>query len=289
MVDDGMNGGKVGGPNADSTHPQRPSVQQSASATPGAHPGAQPGARPSAQPGVLTAEQLDAVAVLATTNKYTKQSKWKTFRELPNDKKWPFFEQHFLLPTVAAIVTAIVVIALTVTYVTRPPDTELSVAGFDLQDYSSQLDKLKAGFVAEQKIDDDRLIGMTGEFSINSNDNGFTDDSAKVMTMVTAGDINIMIAGKGTFAQLVDRGLIGSVSSAEGKRVLGELADSGALVDKRGEPTDDATQAYGLALAQSRTWTSDGLPDDMVLGFANISEQTHLTRSKQFIEYLKFE
>lgn len=238
---------------------------------------------------MLTAEQLDAVAVLATTNKYTKQSKWKTFRELPNDKKWPFFEQHFLLPTVAAIVTAIVVIALTVTYVTRPPDTELSVAGFDLQDYSSQLDKLKAEFVAEQKIDDDRLIGMTGEFSINSNDNGFTDDSAKVMTMVTAGDINIMIAGKGTFAQLVDRGLIGSVSSAEGKRVLGELADSGALVDKRGEPTDDATQAYGLALAQSRTWTSDGLPDDMVLGFANISEQTHLTRSKQFIEYLKFE
>ena len=37
---------------------------------------------------VLTQEQQDAVAALASTNVYAKQSKFKTFRELPPKDKW---------------------------------------------------------------------------------------------------------------------------------------------------------------------------------------------------------
>ena len=45
---------------------------------------------------VLTQEQQDAVAALASTNVYAKQSKFKTFRELPPKDKWPYFKQNFL-------------------------------------------------------------------------------------------------------------------------------------------------------------------------------------------------
>ena len=38
---------------------------------------------------VLTQEQQDAVAALASTNVYAKQAKFKTFRELPTKDKWP--------------------------------------------------------------------------------------------------------------------------------------------------------------------------------------------------------
>ena len=240
------------------------------------------------QPGVLTAEQQDAVAALAATNVYVKQSKWKTFKELPKDKKWPFFVQHFLLGTVAVVVAIAVVISLVVTIVTRPPEPELTVIGFDMSRYDTQLDKLKAGFVKDRAIDDDRLIDMNGDYSISGD--GFSDDSAKVMTMVTAGDINMMIASKDTFAQLNQRGLINTASTVEDSSVMDELANAGVLVDKNGELTDDAAQAYGFALSKSSTWSSiDGLPSDMMIGFSNVTDQTHQQRAKQFIAYLKFE
>lgn len=239
-------------------------------------------------PGILTAEQQDAVAALAATNKYVKQSKWQTFKELPKDEKWPFFVQHFLLGTAAAAVVVIVVIALIVTFVTKPPEPELAIAGFDLNDYSAQLDELKSGFVKQEKIDDDRLITITGTYDISGD--GYTDDSAKVMTMVTAGDINVMIAGKDTFATLVSRGVVGKVSDNETKAIVSELAQSGALVDKKGEPTDDVAKAYGLDLSKSATWTSiKGLPDDAIVGISNVVNDTNKTRARQFIDYLRFE
>lgn len=237
---------------------------------------------------VLTDEQLAAVAALASTNKYAKQSKWTTFKELPREDKWPFFVQHFLLGTVIAAVAVAVVVSLVVTFLTRPPQAELTVAGFGLDDYTSQLDELKSGFVTQRKIDDDRLVQITGTYNIGGN--GYTDDSAKVMTMVTAGDINMMIADKDTFAELNARQLVSAMSAAEDTSTLDGFAKSGALVDKQGEPTDDVTQAYGLDLSKSATWTSiAGLPDDMIVGFSNINDGTNRTRAREFVDYLRFE
>lgn len=239
-------------------------------------------------PGILTAEQQDAVAALAATNKYAKQSKWQTFKELPKDEKWPFFVQHFLLGTSAAAIGIVVIVALIVTFLTKPPEPELAIAGFNLNDYSAQLDELQSGFVKQEKIDDDRLVKITGTYNIGGD--GYTDDSAKVMTMVTAGDINMMIANKNTFASLVGRGVIGKVNDSETKATLSDLAQSGALIDKKGEPTDDITKAYGLDLSKSKTWTSiDGLPDDAIVGISNVVNDTNKTRAREFIDYLRFE
>jgi len=58
----------------------------------------------------LSDKQLSAVADLAKTNVYARQSKWKTFRELPNKDKLPFFVQHFLVGTVAVVAAGALVL-----------------------------------------------------------------------------------------------------------------------------------------------------------------------------------
>ncbi|KAA8815398.1 hypothetical protein EMB92_09420 [Bifidobacterium callitrichos] len=270
--------------------------------------------------GALNDEQQSSIAALAAENTYVKQSKWKTLRELPAADKWPFFVQHFLVGTIAVVVTIAFVVSLAVTWLTRPPQTELSVAGIGMGEYSAQLDELKTGFVKAEKIDDDRLIDIDGSFTIampggsgtasptgssNGSTNSYTDDSAKLMTMVSAGDVNMIVADKATFAELVHRGLIGKVSDVEkGDAALGKLAAAGALVDKKGEPiagtssSDDAAaagKAYGLALSKSATWSGagvaggKGLPDDAVIGFANVVDATHASRARDFVTYLRFE
>lgn len=260
--------------------------------------------------GALSDEQQSSIAALAAENTYVKQSKWTTFRELPAADKWPFFVQHFLVGTIAVVVAIAFVVSLAVTWLTRPPQTELSVAGIGMGEYSAQLDELKSGFVKAEKIDDDRLIDIDGSFTIamqggesNGSTNSYTDDSSKLMTMVSSGDVNMIIADKATFAELVHRGLIGKVSDIEkGDATLGKLAAAGALVDKKGEPiagasfSDDvaaAGKAYGLALSKSATWSGaagvKGLPDDAVIGFSNVVDATHASRARDFVTYLRFE
>lgn len=285
--------------------------------------------------GALSDEQQRSIAALAVENTYVKQSKWTTFRELPAADKWPFFVQHFLVGTIAVVVAVALAVSLAVTLLTKPPKPELTVAGIGMGKYSAQLDELKSGFVKAEKIDDGRLIDIDGSFTIampsgesdgDSGDSGdaassgsadatgrsgdslnpYTDDSAKLMAMVSAGDINMVIADKATFSELVHRGLIGKVADAEtDDAAFAKLAAAGALVDKRGElvagasSSDDAAAAgtaYGLALSKSATWSGaagaagvKGLPDDAVIGFANVTDAAHASRARDFVTYLRFE
>lgn len=250
-------------------------------------------------------EQKGSIAALAAENTYAKQSKWRTLRELPAADKWPYFAQHFLIGTVAVVAVIAVVVSLAVTMLTRPPQAELSVAGVGMGEYTAQLDELKRGFVKAEGIDDERLVDVDGSFALaDKSGNSYTDDSAKLMTMVSAGDITMIIADKATFAELVHRGLIGKISAAEtDTAALDRLAAAGALVDAKGEPIDTAdvdgtsssgsgsvSKAYGLDLSESSMWTGiKGLPDDAVIGFANVSDPTHASRARDLVDYLKFE
>ena len=51
--------------------------------------------------------------------------------------------------------------------------------------------------------------------------------------------------------------------------------------------------AYGLALSKSATWSGaagvKGLPDDAVIGFANVTDAAHASRARDFVTYLRFE
>ena len=230
----------------------------------------------------LTPEQQDAVAVLATHNAYAKQSKWTTFRSLPPKDRWPFFVQHFLLATVAVVAVLGLIIALVCTYLLRAPDPVFSVQTINMSESSKQFGELKHGFDQAANIDDDRLSDFGTDLHLGSDSYG--DDTAKILPMVTAGDINIFIAKPADFVTLNNRALVSSVTDAVGSTRADALAD--AWVDAKGRHVSDVDQAVGLDLSESSTWTDLGLPDDAILGFSNLEHSRPY--AKQFINYLSF-
>ncbi|MDN6484545.1 hypothetical protein [Bifidobacterium mongoliense] len=232
--------------------------------------------------GRLNERQRDAIHVLASHNAYAAQSKWKTLRELPRKERWPFFVQHFLLATSAILVALIVVISLAVSFLTKPPTPLLAVQGIGMSRYASSLDRLRDGFLRDQGIEDHRLVQVDGTLSIGGD--GYADDSAKVMTMVTAGQINMMAAGRTMFATLDHRGYISKPADVLTAAQLRAVA--GALVDARGHAVADPAHAAGLDLSKSAVWRSAGLPSDAILGFSNV--QSGKVYPQRFVAYLRF-
>ncbi|MCH4209887.1 hypothetical protein [Bifidobacterium sp.] len=230
----------------------------------------------------FTDEQREAIATLAATNVYARQSKWKTFRELPKRDKWPFFVQHFLLGTVAVAVALAIVIAMAVTFFTKPPDPLVSVQGVNMPGYSAQLAELNAGFRRQLDISDKRLVQIDDSLSVG--ENGDADDSAKIMTMVSAGQITMLFAAPKDFATLAERGYISKPVDALTARQMRRF--SGALVDAHGQHVADPAEAVGLDLSQSRTWAACGLPNGTILGFSNMTSGKDYPR--RFVEYLRF-
>ena len=243
---------------------------------------------------VLTDEQRDAIATLASHNEYATQSKWTTFRQLPPADKWPYFRQHFLLGTALAVLVAVLATSVGVAYLTKGPEPELSVAGFGMGEYTDQLDALRDRFIGAAGIDDERLVDINGLYAIDLNGDTYMDDTMKLTAMITAGDINMVIADKATFAELDERGYVGAVSETEGEDATRRWADAGVLVDAQGEPVDAADAdavagAKGFDLAHADVWTSvGGLPDGMIIGFCNVTDATRADRAREFIDFLQF-
>ena len=155
---------------------------------------------------VLTQEQQDAVAALASTNVYAKQSKFKTFRELPPKDKWPYFKQNFLTDVLIIIAVVGLVLAFVISYVTKGPEAELSLEGVDMAEYSEQIDALGADFVKTQGIEDERLVRTDASIAIS--ENAAQDGSASLTARVSAGQINMIVAETDIFAEVNDRGRI---------------------------------------------------------------------------------
>ena len=222
---------------------------------------------------VLTQEQQDAVAALASTNVYAKQSKFKTFRELPPKDKWPYFKQNFLTDVLIIIAVVGLVLAFVISYVTKGPEAELSLEGVDMAEYSEQIDALGADFVKTQGIEDERLVRTDASIAIS--ENAAQDGSASLTARVSAGQINMIVAETDIFAEVNDRGDITKPA---------EVMSAADL-----EQVKDTLVAVGFDLSHSKTWTSmKGLPKEgVILGFSNITESKDMPI--QFVEYLQFE
>lgn len=232
---------------------------------------------------VFTESQKASIAALAAAEDYGGQSKWTTFRQLPNEDKWPYFRQHFLLGVVIVLIVVAVFGSLGITYLTKPPEPVLAVYGFGIEDRQSQFESLGQGFADYAKLDDDRLVDFDSAMTLDGSD--YQNDSAKVMVMVAAGTINMVIADPDDFAKLDAQGYVSSLSEGLGAKRAAELSD--AMVEADGDPATDVGDAKGLDLSKSRTWTSiKGLPDDAILGFSNVENGTDYPR--QFVDYLDF-
>jgi hypothetical protein len=227
-------------------------------------------------------EQRNAIAELASTNEYAHQSKWTTFRQLPRSQKWPFFVQHFLLATVAVLAAVIVVVSLIVTYATKAPNPVLSVQGFGVANQSQKLDSLASDFARSAGLKDSRLIQISGDMNIEGN--GYTDDSTKAMAMITAGQINMVFAGRKSFAEANKRGYVSKPTEVMGRTELAKLG--GSLVDADGNHVSDPAKAVGFDLSRSATWKAHGLKGDAFMAFSNVQKTKGY--ALRFVRYLDF-
>lgn len=258
----------------------------------------------------LSDKQLSAVADLAKTNVYARQSKWKTFRELPNKDKLPFFVQHFLVGTVAVVAAVALVIGLIVFYVTRAPSTKLYVASFGLSDYSRQLQDLQNDFAAQYPQEDSRVFSIDSNFVISTSSSGaspsesasadassssqagtgqsallggsYLDDSAKLAAMMASGEINVLVGTKPLMRELAQRNSINDPTAVLDSAKLAELGDAVVYQDDLVEGADHAP--IGLSLSKSDVWKAKGLPDNAVLGFGNVTKGTEWPLN--FVNYL---
>lgn len=233
----------------------------------------------------LSSDQEEALGVLASADPHAGQSKWTIFRQLPPDKRWPYFAQHFLPGILAAGLVLALLVSLVVTRLTRPPDPLISVQGFNMNAQEAGFDRLKQGFMRDRGIKDGRLVDM--EATLTLNDQGY-DDSAKALTQVTAGQINMVIAPADLFPTLCKRGLVAKPSQGLKGDDLRRLASQGVLVDSKGRQVSNPSHAMGLDLSRSSRWRQmSGLPDHAILGMSNVADTATYVRA--FVDYMDFD
>ena len=233
----------------------------------------------------LSSDQEEALGVLASADPHAGQSKWTIFRQLPPDKRWPYFAQHFLPGILTAGLVLALLVSLVVTRLTRPPDPLISVQGFNMSTHEEGFDSLKQGFMRDRGIKDGRLVDM--EATLTLNDQGY-DDSAKALTRVTAGQINMVIAPADLFPTLCRRGLVAKPSQGLKGDDLRRLASQGVLVDSRGRQVSNPSHAMGLDLSRSSRWRQvPDLPDHAILGLSNVAETVSYIRA--FVDYMDFD
>ncbi|WP_171002177.1 hypothetical protein [Bifidobacterium moukalabense] len=234
----------------------------------------------------LSDEQKAAVAELSRSNVYVKQSKWKTLHELPTAEKWPYFKENFLSYTVIIAIVVVIIAAFGISYLTKGPNPELSVEGINMGGYADQLDRLGSDFVKTEKISDSRLVQMDTSISIGDSENA-QDGSARLLTMVSSGQINMIVTDADTFAEVNGRGDITKPAEVMDEAQLERVKDS--LVDAKGDPVTDVKKAVGFDLSKSKVWKSvKGLPQkQMIIGFSNVTKSKDMPI--RFIEYLRFE
>ena len=233
----------------------------------------------------LSSDQEEALGVLASADPHAGQSKWTIFRQLPPDKRWPYFAQHFLPGILAAGLVLALLVSLVVTRLTRPPDPLISVQGFNMSAHEEGFDRLKQGFMRDRGIKDGRLVDMKATLTLNGQ--GY-DDSAKALTQVTAGQINMVIAPTDLFPTLCERGLVAKPSQGLKDGDLRRLAGQGVLVDSKGRQVSNPSHAMGLDLSRSSRWRQvPGLPDHAILGMSNVADTATYVRA--FVDYMDFD
>lgn len=234
----------------------------------------------------LSSEQLSAVAALASTNTYAKQSAFTTLRELHGRQRWSFFVQHFLMRVALIVVGVIMVVTLLLAFVLKAPDPQVGVQGVNMEPYAEQIEQLEQGYL-KASGEDPKLVDMGATMSITNDGTmgGGLDDSTKLTTMGNNGELNMLISSQSGTALLVRHGMVTPVSEVLDDARLAKVAD--ALVDAEGKPTEDAGKAYGIDLDKSSVWSSiKGAPKDAIFMFSNVRGGTD--GPLDFFDYLDF-
>ncbi len=233
----------------------------------------------------LTEEQQDAINTLASAPVYAGQSKLAVFRQLPWNRKFEYFREHFLVPLAATAIIISLVSFLAVRYFSPESRPALYAAVVDDALTTSDATDLQAAL--EEKLGESVII----DDYFDMDKDGLT----KLQTMLSSKQIDVIIAPEETFEQLAGYGYLTNLESTVSKLSNSKLSD--AIVQLKGfsDADDDgidssgtgkgASKSYGLKLSDAAGWTSIADSDHSALiGIATGTKNTGT--AQQFINWL---
>lgn len=227
-------------------------------------------------------EQQD-IAELAQPDPTRNESKWTIYKNLPSNRKWPYFYRHFFWPIIAAVVVLALIVIFIVNAVTTPKGQGLGVAYLEMKQSTSQMNELQDGFVNDRHVDP-KLVSMQNQFYIDSNNKLSAHDSdATLETEISGGTINTMIGAPKIIEQQNKNGFVEPLKNVVSESELKELQNKGAVVELP-EGGDGAKVPAALDLSKSKVWTTiDGNSSAAQVAFVNVSDMQYV---HDFVRYL---
>lgn len=266
--------------------------RQGTQASPSPAVGSSPYSGSSRGGGNISEWQADAINTLSRSIEYHGKSRIATLRTLPYGRKWPYFRDQLLARTVAIIASVIVGIYLAVQILTPTAAPQLTVAiiqgALDEQDGTS----LQAQVASVLGLPQGREGGVTITTGFNLNDNN---SLTKLQTMLSADEVDVIIASEGDFERLAGFGYFTALNSALTETQQIRLRDSFASFNGYDDSQEtnidyDGTskghsKPYGLKLANAARWTAMQSADANVLA-GLVLESKNTAHAQQFIDYL---
>ncbi len=232
------------------------------------------------------------VSQLSRHNPYHGMSRIATLRALPRNRKWTYFRQALLARVLAVIAAVVVAVMLAVHLLTPVASPRLYVAvidgALDTQDGTS----LQTATARALNLPE----GRDGGVRIDTYFNLDTDGLDKLQTMLSSGDIDVIIANSKDFKQLAGYGYCVPLGSALDGTQQHQLAASYVSLNGFSDAHDDdmdyngsgkgSKQPFGLKLSGFANWTTwQSASADALVGFAQDSRNK--TTAQQFIDYLR--
>lgn len=232
----------------------------------------------------LSREQLDDVARLAQPDAHAGMSKLQIMRTLPPRQRLPYLLEHYGWPLGLGTVAAAVAVFLLVRLVFPAPEPQLYVAVMDQAIDVEQSEDLRNRFSSSTGVPADDIL-------VDAYFDTARDGITKLQTLLSADDVDVIIAPERTFATLAGYGYLVPL---DGERRAPDGADLASFRGYDDSYDDDIDRSgsgmgaelpYGVRLDDAGTvWDDVGGEDDAVAGLAQDSERAdEATRFLGFI------
>ncbi len=233
----------------------------------------------------LTDEQREAVETLSNAPEHAHESKLAVFNQLPLKAKPAYFREHFLVPLVAAIAVIALVAFLVVRFVAPAHRPKLYAAVLDGAIGAAEAQTMQRHFADK--------LGQ--DVTIDSYFDTGKDGLSKLQTMLSAKQIDVIIAPRAMFRQLAGYGYLtdlkSSLSETQRTELAGSMVSFNGFSDVEGDDPSasgdgkGAAKPYGLKLNEAEGWSAFAPDDsDVLVGIAADTRQTDTAR--EFIDWL---
>ncbi|NEG89934.1 hypothetical protein [Bifidobacterium aerophilum] len=242
--------------------------------------------------GAISDEQADAIDALSGDIAYRGKSRLAILAALPPERKWPYFRDELLARTAAIVAAVAIVIYLAVQILTPQAAPQLTVAVMQGALGDQDAAALQTNVAQALKLPEGRKGGVRVDTGYDLNDSA---SLSKLQTLLSAHEIDMIIASPSDFEQLAGFGYFRPLTKALDDPLRTELKDAfttfAGYDDSKDTDIDydgsgkGASAPYGLALADAPRWSALGSADkDALAGF--VLDSPNGDNAQRFIAYL---